>query len=107
MYIMVFITVPSEQEAVKIADVLVESKIVACVNIIPAVKSIFFWQGKKEVANECLLIAKTKSSCFDLLKDTVTKLHSYDLPEIVAMNISEASKEYLNWINDTVSDSNS
>jgi len=101
-YIVVFVTASSQEEAEKIADGLVDSKLAACVNIIPNIKSIFMWQGKKDTASECLLIVKTKQACFGRLKKKVRELHSYDTPEIIAMPISEGDKDYLNWIEDTV-----
>lgn len=99
---MVFITSPSEEEAKKIAGKLIEERVAACVNIIPAIKSLFFWQGKEEMSDEYLLIAKTRKSCFKRLEDIVKKLHSYDTPEIVSVSISEASRDYLNWIDEVI-----
>ncbi len=102
MYIMVFITVSSEEDAERIANELVDSKLAACVNIIPGIKSIFIWKGKKEVSGEHLLIAKTRRSHFKKLKDMVKKLHNYDTPEIISITISEGSQDYLDWIGRTV-----
>jgi len=102
MHIMVFVTVSSEEDAERIANELVGSKLAACVNIIPGVKSVFMWKGKKEVSGEYLLIAKTKKSHFKKLEDMVKELHSYDTPEIISITISEGSRDYLDWIDRTV-----
>lgn len=97
-YIVVFITASSEDEASKIADGLIDSRACACVNIIPKIKSVFIWEGKKDTADEYLLIAKTKKDKFDELKRKVKELHSYDVPEIICMPIDEGEKKYLDWI---------
>ncbi len=103
MHIMVFITAPSPEEAENIASVLIESKLAACVNIIPGVRSVFAWKGKKESSEEHLLIAKTTSRAFKKLENTVKDLHSYDTPEIISIPLSESSREYLDWIDEAVS----
>ena len=105
-YIIVFITVPSHQDAVKIADKLVDSKLAACVNIIQGVRSVFMWNGKKESIDECLLLVKTKEDYFNRLKDKVKQLHSYDTPEIISIQISEGNQDYLDWIDKSVPGNN-
>ena len=102
-YIVVLITAPSKNEAKKIANAIVESKVAACVNIVPMVESVFMWKGKKENAKESLLIVKTKKSCFEKLKQKVKKLHSYTTPEIISIPILQGEKSYLDWISKTVS----
>ncbi len=101
-YIVVFITTSSFEEAEKISNYLVENKLAACVNIIKNVKSIFFWQGNKEDAEECLLIVKTKKDLFKNLAKEVKKFHNYTIPEIVALPIIDGNEDYLNWIEETV-----
>ena len=101
-YIVVFITASSIKEARKIALVLLSKKVAACVNIIKGVESFFVWQGKKERAKEILLIAKTEISHFEELKKQVKKAHSYKTPEIIALPIIAANKEYLKWIEESV-----
>lgn len=102
VYIIVIVTVSSAKAAEKIANELVSSKLAACVNIIPGIRSIFMWNGKKESVKECLLMVKTKKSHFKKLKDKVKRLHSYDIPEIIGITISEGSQDYLDWIGATV-----
>lgn len=101
-YIVVLITASSQEEAEKIANGLVDAEVAACVNIVPKIKSIFKWQGKKDAADEVLLIAKTKQDRFKDLKEAVKSLHSYDVPEIISIPISEGNEDYLNWIAEVV-----
>jgi len=101
-YIVVFVTVSSLSEAKKISDNLLSRKLVACVNIVPKVRSNFIWKGNIDKANEVLLIAKTKFSKFNELKKQVKKNHSYEVPEIIALPIIAGNKEYLKWIDESV-----
>ena len=96
--IIIFITASSSEEAQKIATALVEEKLVACVNIIPQIKSIYWWEGKVCQDDEVMLISKTKQSLFTTLIGRVKALHSYEVPEIISFPISEGSPEYLSWI---------
>jgi periplasmic divalent cation tolerance protein len=90
-------TCGSDEEANRIASLLVSAHLAACVNIIP-VKSVFEWKGKVEDQPEWLLIIKSVRSNFDAIKENVTANHSYELPEIVAVDLTSASGEYANWI---------
>ena len=97
-YIIVYITIPSREVGRQIAETLLESKLVACVNILPGIISIYHWQGAVEQDDELLLIAKTRAALFDRLATTVKRLHPYDVPEVIAMPIIAGSNEYLAWI---------
>ncbi len=97
-YIVVFITAPSKKEAEKIAGGLVDKKLAACVNIVPGLKSIYTWKGKKEKSSEVLLIIKTKRILFKKLTQQVKLLHSYSVAEIISLPIIDGNKDYLNWI---------
>jgi periplasmic divalent cation tolerance protein len=99
-HLIVFITVPTLEVGQQIANVLVESNLAACVNIVPRVASIYHWQGEVEQADELLLIAKTRTALFDKLATTIKRIHPYDVPEVVAMPIIAGSNEYLAWIDD-------
>ena len=101
MYTIVFITASKSKEAEKIAKSLLESKLAACINIIPKVKSYFWWEGKIDRADELLLIVKTRKPLLDKLIKKVKSLHSYTVPEIVAFPIICGNKDYLKWINDS------
>src|SRR3990167_7706732 len=100
--IIVLITAANKREARKIARRLVEGKLAACVNIIPAVNSLFRWQGKIDKTKEVLLIAKTKLSAFKKIVTLVKRLHSYQVPEIIALPIIAGEKKYLEWLNDSI-----
>ena len=95
-------TAGSEQEARKIAHHLVEHQLAACVNIVPGIESIYRWQGKVETAREWLLLIKTTTEKFPAVRDAIRKLHSYDLPECIAIQIEDGSAEYVQWIGDSV-----
>lgn len=97
-YIVVFITTASPEEAETVAYTLVKEKLAACVNIVSPIKSIYTWQGKVEEATECLLIAKTTTPLFQLLKKRVKELHSYEVPEIISLPLLSGEEDYLRWI---------
>lgn len=96
--IVVFITAGSEQEAQRIAELLVRERKAACVNIVPGVDSLFEWKGKLESARESLLIVKTRASLFLELVAAVKKVHSYEVPEIIALPIVGGNEDYLQWM---------
>ena len=98
MYIVVFVTTKDEEEANTIAQKLLQEKLIACANIINNIKSIFSWQGKIDRADEALLILKSQQKFFSKLVKAVKSVHSYDVPEIIALPIMEGSEDYLNWI---------
>jgi len=97
-FIVVLVTCPSVEEAEKIGKLLVTKSLVACVNVIPEVKSIFFWEKKISKEKEVLLMAKTRKELFDSIQKEIRRLHSYDLPEIIALPIEIGSKGYLEWV---------
>lgn len=97
-FISVHITVALQAEADRIAQSLVQSRLAACVNIIPMVKSIYHWEGKIEETQEVLLLAKTRASLFEPLCEAVKALHSYDCPCIVAEPITAADQTFLDWL---------
>ncbi len=97
-YVVVFVTAANKKEARKISSVLLNKRIVACTNTIDKIESLFWWKSKLERSKETLLIAKTKRSLLKKLITTVKKLHSYEVPEIIALPILEGYKPYLEWI---------
>jgi len=99
-YLVVFITTSSCEEARKIADALVEQSKAACVNIVPQVKSLFRWKGKIEEAEESLLVVKTRAKLFPEVMNLVKGIHSYEVPEIIALPITEGNPDYLEWIDE-------
>jgi periplasmic divalent cation tolerance protein len=96
--IVVFITAPSGEEAANIAKELVENRVAGCINIIKDIRSIYRWQGNIEDDNEILMIVKTQKKLFPALVGKVKNLHSYAVPEIIALPIIEGSEEYLQWL---------
>ncbi len=100
--IAVFITAPDKEEASRLADMLVERNLAACVQILPAIESVYRWQGKIERQPEVLLIAKTIATKFAELEREVCALHSYETPEIVAVPLTALSEPYRAWLNASV-----
>ena len=96
-YIVVFVTAP-EDEAVTLAKTLVDERLVACVNIVPGLRSIYWWQGKVEDEPEVLCIMKTRGNLFESMRDRVRELHSYEVEEIIALPILAGNLPYLDWI---------
>jgi periplasmic divalent cation tolerance protein len=100
---LVLVTCSSIREARKIAEAVITTKLAACVNIGTApVESFYRWKGKVETAREFLLIMKTTASRLAALEKEVKRLHSYDVPEFVVLGIAAGSKEYLQWLEDSV-----
>lgn len=99
-HIVILITASDTTEAEKISNYLIEKKLVACSNIISPVYSIFHWQGEICRENEALLILKSSSKNFNEIVTEVTRIHSYETPEIIALPIITGSPKYLKWIND-------
>jgi periplasmic divalent cation tolerance protein len=99
--IAIIITAPSMDVAEKIADILVESKLAACVNISSPIRSIYSWEGKIVRDDEVLMIAKTRADLFGKeFIQTVKSNHPYQVPEIIALPILDGSADYLAWISD-------
>lgn len=101
-FIIVMVTCNSIVEARKIADSLLSKRLVACANIVSDIESKFWWKGKIDSAREVLIMMKTKKENFKRLENEIKKLHSYEVPEIIAVPIISGSKEYLNWIKGVV-----
>lgn len=95
-------TAGSEEEARKIARYLVEQQLAACVNIVPQIESIYRWQGKVESSREWLLLIKTTAASVSKVREAIGALHSYDVPECVALSIEDGSADYLRWIGESV-----
>lgn len=98
-FVLVMVTCGSLKEARQIAQVLVAKRLAACVNVCEApVRSVYRWQGKVESATEYLLLIKTARRLLAKARATVTSLHSYDVPEFIALQISAGSSAYLEWL---------
>ncbi len=99
--IIVLITTSSDSEAEKIARSLVDEQLAACANIVPGMRSLFFWDGKIQDERETLLICKSRSPLMNKIIGKVKALHSYSVPEIIALPIIAGSPDYLAWVRET------
>ena len=104
-FIVVYVTVGSADEGDRIAAALVEERLAACVNRIPGLRSTYRWRGRVERADEELLIIKSRADLFASLKHRVVELHSYDVPEIIALPIIEGSEPYVRWLDEEIAKS--
>ena len=98
----VFITTPNLTEAESLAEKVVEAKLAACVQILPEISSVYVWEGKLQKTNEHLLLIKTLPEKWDELCDFINANHSYDVPEIVAINAEKVSEPYQSWLDETL-----
>jgi periplasmic divalent cation tolerance protein len=96
--IVVLSTCASEQEAEKLARALVEQRLAACVNVIPGISSFYRWQGNLETATEFLLMIKSSRHRFEQLRSALENLHTYEIPEVIALPIMDGTANYLDWI---------
>lgn len=102
MHILVLVTAGSKKEAQGIARALVKDKLAACVNILDNLKSLFWWEARIDTAKETLLLIKSKSNLLPQIIRKVKSLHSYEVPEIIALPIIGGEKKYLRWLNESV-----
>lgn len=100
--LLIFTTTDSESEAKKIAQMLVERRLAACVNVIPRMHSVYRWKDKVESAEEFLLLIKTSKENESAVQAAIRELHSYDLPECISIPIDSGSAEYLKWITESL-----
>jgi len=102
--IVVLITAANRDEADRIAEMLVNARLAACVQILPEIQSIYRWQGEVARESEVLLLVKTASGRFDDLVSRVTAIHSYETPEIIALPVAAAAEPYLKWLRGSLSE---
>lgn len=98
----VLMTAPDAAVADRIARALVDERLAACVSLVPEVRSVYRWEGKVEESREVLLVAKTRAGLFPALEARVRALHPYDVPEIVAVPLTDGSRPYLSWLDASV-----
>jgi periplasmic divalent cation tolerance protein len=96
--LIVFVTCESREQAERLASTLVSEGLCACVNIVPAVRSCYVWEGKLTWSDELLLVIKTSRPRYDALEKRVRELHSYEVPEVVAVGIERGFEDYLRWL---------
>jgi len=94
----VLITASSPDEGARIAEALVSERLAACVNRVDGISSVYWWKGKMERESECLLIAKTRGELVERLIARVKEMHSYSVPEVIALPIEAGNPDYLMWI---------
>jgi len=101
-FILVFVTTASNEEAEKITQKLLGRKLIACANIINPINSHFHWLGKIDCAEECLIIMKSRMDLFGELVECVKGLHSYEVPDVLAIPIGSGSESYLGWMGEVL-----
>jgi len=97
-YIVILVTAKDKAEAEKISLLLLKERLIACANVVDSVNSFFYWNGKIENADECLIVMKSRADLFAQVAEHVKLLHSYEVPEVLAVPIVDASKAYLDWM---------
>lgn len=96
--IVILCTCSSADEAQRVATFLLDERLAACVNVLPSVRSHYWWQGAIESAEENLLLIKSSAGLFPAVQDAVRKVHSYDVPELLALPVVDGSADYLEWL---------
>lgn len=102
MTYIVLTTVDNRSEGERIASRLVEEKLAACVNVLPEVRSTYWWKGKVEKSDELLLVIKTTPERLDELVSRIEEIHSYETPEVLAIPVEKEPKKYLEWLEKNV-----
>jgi len=100
--IVVLSTCSNEEEGGKLARLLVEERLAACVNVVPRVRSFYRWKGAVESAEECLLVIKSSRGLFAELSQALGTAHSYDLPEVLAIPVLDGAADYLRWLGENL-----
>ena len=103
-HVVALITAPSKEVGRDVGRALLEQGLAACVNLVPAIESLYAWEGELCNDEEVLLVIKTTAAVLRELMRTVQDIHPYDVPEIIALPIAAGSPDYLNWISDVVDD---
>ena len=96
--ILVYMTVPDHDTAARIGRAVLEQRLAACVNVLPQVRSMYWWEGEIQQENEVVVLAKTASTLFESLKTCVLGLHPYEVPCIVAVALDQGHEPFLRWI---------
>ncbi|HTS27122.1 MAG TPA: divalent-cation tolerance protein CutA [Bryobacteraceae bacterium] len=100
--IVILNTCPSEEEAERLARLLVDSRLAACVSIIPRTRSFYHWKGAIECAEEFLLLIKSRRDLFDSVRTCVEGAHSYEVPELLAIPVVEGAANYMSWLENSL-----
>jgi periplasmic divalent cation tolerance protein len=100
-FLVCFVTVDDPEKALHIARIVVEKRLAACVNIVPEIRSIYFWKDKICDEAERLLIVKTRRDLYPSLESAIREAHPYEVPEIIALKIEEGLPDYLKWLRES------
>ncbi|MFB6257434.1 MAG: divalent-cation tolerance protein CutA [Flavobacteriales bacterium] len=98
----IYITTESKEEAKKVAAPLIEEGLAACANIIPGMKSVFYWEGEVQSEEECILIVKTDERMNERVMERVRTLHSYDCPCMLVLPVKDGNKDFLDWVQEQI-----
>jgi periplasmic divalent cation tolerance protein len=96
--LVILVTVVNQKEAVRIGEVLVNAKLAACASVVPGIQSIYRWKGKVAKAQEALLILKSTKPRYRALEKAIKALHTYEIPEIIALQVKEGFDRYIGWV---------
>ena len=102
MEIVVFVTAPDQNTAEHIAETLVKEKLAACCNLVPNIKSIYYWEGQIQKDHEILMLIKTDREVFSKLEARIKELHPYQVPEIISVQLDQGNSDYLKWIHEVL-----
>jgi len=97
-HIVIISSSPSKKEAIAVIDSLLKDRLIACANIIPRIESKFWWNQKIDKAKEVMIMLKTRKANYGRIEKEIARLHSYDVPEIIAIPIIAGSRSYLQWM---------
>ena len=103
MYQVVLVTFPDKEAALNMAKILINEKLAACINILPEMQAVYSWKDELKVDSEVQMVIKTLASKFDVLSERISQLHSYEIAEIIALDIQQGNSPYLNWIKESLS----
>lgn len=88
------------QDATRIARTVLEEHLVACVNVVPGVKSLYYWKGEVQEGGESLLVLKTPTDCYATLERRLQEIHPYDVPEVLSLDVAAGAETYISWVAD-------
>lgn len=103
MYQVVLVTFPDKEAALAMAKILINEKLAACINILPEMQAVYSWKDELKVDSEVQMVIKTLTNKFEVLNERIAQLHSYEIAEIIALDIQQGNTPYLNWIKESLS----
>lgn len=103
MYQVVLVTFPDKEAALAMAKILISEKLAACINILPEMQAVYSWKDELRADSEVQMVIKTLTSKFEVISERIAQLHSYEIAEIIALDIQQGNSPYLNWIKESLS----